>query len=891
MERGRGAIFFLLLLVAGFGAAQNGSGKADEFHVGVILDLGSLVGKVARTSVLLAAQDFYAVHQNHSTKLVLHVMDSVGSDVQAASAAIELLENYKVQAIIGPQKSSEAVFISNLGNVTQVPIISFTATSPSLASDSMPYFVRATLDDSAQVRSISALVEAYGWREVVVVYEDTDYGRGILPYLTDALQEIDVRVPYHSVIPSAATNETIMQELSVLLAMRTRVFIVHISSTMASLLFTKAKEVGMMNKGFAWITTNGVANIIDSLNPTAIDAMNGVLGVRYHVPRSQELDNLSIRWNRMYQQDNPDESPFNKLSIVGLWGYDTIWALAQAAEKVGISGGRDKKPWSIENSTCLESIPISIKGPELLTAIVRNKFRGLSGDFDLTRRQQLKVSAFQIINVVGRGWRQIGLWSVKSGLSGHSNKDYLKKTRPASILDLNPVIWPGESTEIPLGWEVPRAGKKLRVGVCSSENPEFIKAYKELHTNKTTASGLSIDIFEEAVKRLHRPLPYEYLEFDRADTTGSGSYNDFVYQVYLQKYDMAVADITIRYNRSLYVDFTVPYTETGVGMIVPVKENMNTDMWLFLKPLSTTMWFGTIMFFMYTGVVVWLLEYLIGNEHAHEDELERFLARFVLCVWMVVLVILASSYTASFASMLTVQQLSPTVTDVHELQKNGECVGFHQGSYIDGLLVEIGFDRSKIKGYATPADFYSALSNGSVAAVVLEVPYIKLFLAKYNKGYTMVGPIYKSAGFAFVLPKNSPLRAEMSTAILNITGGDTIIQIEKKWIYQNKDENGDGSGAINFESCGGLFLITGVVTTGSLFVAMLMSSYKKREQNVGNKRDDKNESGSGPREEKEKMEEQGAQTSNGEGTELMEGQTTLSVPHRSNGNGDQLARQ
>ncbi|KAE8805731.1 Glutamate receptor 2.8 [Hordeum vulgare] len=617
----------------------------------------------------------------------------------------------------------------------------------------MPYFVRATLDDSAQVRSISALVEAYGWREVVVVYEDTDYGRGILPYLTDALQEIDVRVPYHSVIPWAATNETIMQELSVLLAMRTRVFIVHISSTMASLLFTKAKEVGMMNKGFAWITTNGVANIIDSLNPTAIDAMNGVLGVRYHVPRSQELDNLSIRWNRMYQQDNPDESPFNKLSIVGLWGYDTIWALAQAAEKVGISGGRDKKPWSIENSTCLESIPISIKGPELLTAIVRNKFRGLSGDFDLTRRQQLKVSAFQIINVVGRG----------------------------------------ESTEIPLGWEVPRAGKKLRVGVCSSENPEFIKAYKNLHTNKTTASGLSIDIFEEAVKRLHRPLPYEYVEFDRADTT--------------------------------------------------------------------------------------------------EDELERFLARFVLCVWMVVLVILASSYTASFASMLTVQQLSPTVTDVHELQKNGECVGFHQGSYIDGLLVEIGFDRSKIKGYATPADFYSALSNGSVAAVVLEVPYIKLFLAKYNKGYTMVGPIYKSAGFAFVLPKNSPLRAEMSTAILNITGGDTIIQIEKKWIYQNKDENGDGSGAINFESCGGLFLITGVVTTGSLFVAMLMSSYKKREQNVGNKRDDKNESGSGPREEKEKMEEQGAQTSNGEGTELMEGQTTLSVPHRSNGNGDQLARQ
>ena len=52
-------------------------------------------------------------------------------------------------------------------------------------------------------------------------------------------------------------------------------------------------------------------------------------------------------------------------------------------------------------------------------------------------------------------------------------------------------------------------------------------------------------------------------------------------------------------------------------MIVPVKENVNTDMWLFLKPLSTEMWIGSIILFMYTGVVVWLLEYLNGNEHVH----------------------------------------------------------------------------------------------------------------------------------------------------------------------------------------------------------------------------------------------------------------------------------
>jgi ionotropic glutamate receptor len=444
-----------------------------------------------------------------------------------------LLEEYKVQAIIGPQKSSEAVFISKLGNITQVPTVSFTATSPSLTSGNMPYFVRATTNDSAQVNSIASVIQAYGWRQVVLVYDDTDYGRDIVPYLIDALQDVDIRVPYRSVIPLSATSENIMPELYKLMTMQTRVFIVHMSSTMTSLLFTKAQEVGMMNKGFVWIITNGVANILESLNPSVIEAMNGVIGVRHHVPKSQELDNFSIKWSRMYQQDNPDESPFNKLSIVGLWGYDAAWALAQAAEKTGISSVRNK-PWSSKNSTCFESMAISTNGPELLAAIVQNKFTGFSGDFDLTDRQQLKVSVFQIINVVGRGYREIGFWTLKNGLSRKLNIEGLKITGSASMLDLNPVIWPGESTEIPRGWEVPTSGKRLRVGVRTSAYPEFIKTFKDPATNATKVSGLSVDIFEEVVKRLPFALTYDYIEFDTTDTATTGSYNDFVYQVYLQ---------------------------------------------------------------------------------------------------------------------------------------------------------------------------------------------------------------------------------------------------------------------------------------------------------------------------------------------------------------------
>ena len=122
-------------------------------------------------------------------------------------------------------------------------------------------------------------------------------------------------------------------------------------------------------------------------------------------------------------------------------------------------------------------------------------------------------------------------------------------------------------------------------------------------------------------------------------------------------------------------------------------------------------------------------------------------------IWLFFILVLKSCYTASLTSMLTVQQLQPTVTNVDELLKTGQSVGYGRGSYIKGVLEDLGFDKSKIKPY-TLEDFHSALSKGSKsgdsAAFVSEIPYIKLFLAEHCKGYTMVGPIYKTAGFGYV---------------------------------------------------------------------------------------------------------------------------------------------
>ncbi|KAL6655544.1 hypothetical protein ACP70R_006370 [Stipagrostis hirtigluma subsp. patula] len=852
MERATQTILFLLL-ISHFGTAQNDTKSgADGFPVGVILDLGTLVGKITRTCIQMALEDFYAVHKNYSTKLVLHIRDSHSNNVQAASAALDLLDNHNVQVIIGPQKSSHASFVSDLGNKSQVPVISFTATSPFLLSSSLPYFVRATLNDSAQVNSIASLIKSYGWRQVVPIYEDTDYGRGIIPYLIDALQEIDARVPYRSVIPLSAASEQITQELYKLMTMQTRVFLVHMSSALASTLFTKAKEIGMMNKGFVWIMTDGITNIIDSLDPSVVDAMNGALGIKFFVPKSAELDNFTTRWNRKFQIDNPNDPPL-KLSIFGLWGYDTIWSVAQAVEKVGFNNRTSlQEPAVAKTSTTLDILGTSAYGRELLKNILQNKFRGLSGYFDLSDRQ-LQVSTFQIINVAGNGWREIGFWTAENGISRQ----------------LNVAAWPGKSTEIPRGWEIPVSGKKLQVGVHRSMYPQFMTSEKDHITGATKAGGFSIDVFEEAVKRLPYALPYEYVAFDTTNDTGSRGYDDFVYQVYLKKYDIAIGDITIGLNRTSYVDFTLPYTESGVAMIVPAKSSINKNTWIILEPLSRDLWFNSIIIFLYTGVVVWLLEFL-GNKtnvrglipsklgimiffslFGNNDRVERFLSQIVLIVWVFCFLLLGSCYTANLTTMLTVQQLNSNVTDIHVLLRSGEYVGYRSGTYVEGLLEELGFNKSRIKSYNTPDELESALSkgskNGGIAAFVHEVPYIKLFLANYSHGYLMVGPFYKTAGFGFAFQKGSPLLGDISKAILNVVGGNTINQIEKKWIgYQDKDNNVGRVSVpdkLTTDSFKGLFTLTTVVSTSCLFIAMMIYLYEKVNKQTTNMQGDQNEDG------------------------------------------------
>nr|XP_027084346.1 glutamate receptor 2.7-like [Coffea arabica] len=823
-------------------------------NVGVVLDADTEIGKMGMKCISMALSDLYASHgSSYRTRLVLNTRDSKNTVVGAAAAALDLLKNVEVQAILGPMTSMQANFVINLGDVAQVPIISFSATRPSLSYTRSEFFFRATLNDLSQVQAISAFIHAFGWKAAVPIYVHNEFGEGIIPFLNDALEEINTNLPYRSVIHPLASDDEILKELYKLMTMQTRIFIVHMPFSLGSRLFMKAKEIRMMSKGYVWITTDGMTNFLKLENSTIARSMQGVIGIKPHLRVTKRLQDFAYRW----RNNSQEEASIQDLNIYGLWAYDVTIALAMAVEKIGPRYFSFQRINVSNGSMDLDSFPVSTVGKDLQHALVGTSFTGISGDFHFKNRQ-LDTSIFEIINVVGKEKKVIGFWTTENGTPRNLTSMSGDPILPSSAASLD-ILWPGDSKSIPKGWVIPTNEKKLRIGVPVKDGfSKFVRVINDPKSNTPKVLGFCIDIFDAVMATLPYHVPYDYFPFENADGKSAGSYDDMIYQVYLGNFDAVVGDITIIANRSNYVDFTLPYTESGVTMIVPVKDKKQKTAWVFLKPLTWDLWLTSVCFFIFFAFVIWILERKSNEEFgqtapqqlgtslwfsfstmvfSQREKVVTGLARFVVIIWCFVVLILTQSYTASLTSMLTVSQLEPTLTSIDQLIQNGVKVGYPKGSFVLALLKQLNFNEANLKMYYSLADLHKAFLYGRVAAAFDELPYMKPFVAKYCSKYTMVAPTLKAGGFGFAFPKGSPLLPDVSRGILTITEGPEMSKIEKGWFGEQNVcpdlTTTTSSNRVDVNSFWGLFLIVGAASILALIVFFSMLLYEHRNLFMG----------------------------------------------------------
>lgn len=591
----------------------------------------------------------------------------------------------------------------------------------------------------------------------------------------------------------------------------------------------------MMAEGYAWVITDGLTGPLGSIHPP-----QGVIGLAPHVPSTARLRDVRKRWAHKFMRQHRDADLAQaEMGCYALWAYDAAWAVASAAERLvspgdqpslqGLVGGRS-------GPTDFSGLGKSMSGAKFLAAITSTTFEGLGGRFELINGE-LAVPAFRIVNIMDDAReRGIGFWTRKGGLHRQ-----LGRRGIASNSGLLPVIWPADSTVVPIGWVQPTSGRKLQVAVLGRVDPGY---WPIMHldvdpaTNRTVAGGFVIEVFEAAVRLLPYALPFEYV------LVGSMRYDTLVERVGKGEFDAAVADITITANRSQHVDFTLPYMSSGISMVVPMRDQRSKRAaWVFLKPLRYDLWLISFAFFVFTGFVVWAIEHRSNEEFrgppsyqigtllyfgfstlvfAHRENLKSNLSRFVVVVWVFVVLILQSSYTASLTSMLTVPQLEPAIGDFASLWPGTDKVGIMNNSFMREAMTKTGFPQYRLRPYQATQSFHEALLNGTIGAIVDETLYLRLFLNSYCDNFTQIAQSNKTGGFGFAFPKGSPYVGDLSRAILNLTESDELSSIERKWFGDADGCAAQGSpftsASLSFDSFWGLFLITGAT---SLFCCAL----------------------------------------------------------------------
>ncbi|KAJ8540885.1 hypothetical protein K7X08_001701 [Anisodus acutangulus] len=226
-------------------------------------------------------------------------------------------------------------------------------------------------------------------------------------------------------------------------------------------------------------------------------------------------------------------------------------------------------------------------GPLLLKNLLQSDFVGLTGPFKFSPDKSLIRPAYDIINVIGTGFRRVGYWSNYSGLSIFPPETFYSKppNRSSSSQKLYSVVWPGNNVQKPRGWVFPNNGKQLRIGVpIRVSYREFVSQIQGTNNFK----GFCIDVFTAAVNLLPYAVPHQFVPY------GNGHENP--------SYTDMVKLITAG-----------PYVASGLVVVAPFQK-LNSGGWAFLIPFSAQMWGVITIFFLFVGMVVWILEHRINDE-------------------------------------------------------------------------------------------------------------------------------------------------------------------------------------------------------------------------------------------------------------------------------------
>lgn len=817
----------------------------DVVNVGAVFTFNSVIGRAAIASMEAAVSDVNADPGIlNGTKLNLIRTDAECNAMLGSIKTFQLLER-EVVALIGPQSSTLAHMISEIANGLQVPLVSYAATDPTLSALQFPFFLRTAQSDSQQMAAIADLIDSYGWKEIIAIFVDDEYGRNGISALGDELQKKMARISFKLPLPTNFDSRDINDLLTKSKLLGPRVYVVHVNPDPDLGFFTIAQELKMMTTGYVWFATDWLSTTLDSFfqsNQTSLKILQGVIGLRQYIPPSVQKKALLSQWR------NRQHIGFTNLELntYGYCAYDAVWAVAYSIDRFL----REHNNVSFSSNYQLQNRGLSVLkvfngGNLLLNKLMQTNFTGLTGQVQFSPEHNAVSGYYEIININSNEISSVGYWSNHSGITVSPLRAQNDKHSSYSrhVQKLSNISWPGGSTEKPRGWVIANEERPLRIAVPNRAS--FVEFATESSSHEMI--GYCVDVFTEARKLVPYDVPCTLEHFGNGSS--NPNYYELVKMVADDVYDGAIGDISIVTNRTKIADFTQPYVATGLVIVTPIS-NSSSSAWVFLKPFTLEMWCATGASFVIIAVVIWILEHRVNSDFrgpprrqlvtmflfsfstlfkTNQEDTVSTLGRMVMVVWLFLLLVITSSYTASLTSILTVQQLSSPITGIDSLAASNLPIGYQVGSFAYSYLTgNLHVSPSRLHPLGSPAEYEMALrkgpSQGGVAAIVDELPYIELFLSKQTD-FGILGQPFTRNGWGFVFHRGSPLAIDMSTAILKLAESGKLQAIYRKWFCQMgcPEERAKDSAPdqLHLSSFWGLYLLCGVFTVIALLVFLV----------------------------------------------------------------------
>jgi branched-chain amino acid transport system substrate-binding protein len=178
-------------------ASPTGSGSADGGCGLKIAFFGALTGSAANLGVNIEQGAELAINaynaQHSDCKVEIVKFDSQGTPDMAPGLARKLVTDKKVIGIVGPAFSGESEAADPIFNEAGIPLITPSATRPSLATQKWKVFHRALANDDSQGPAAALYIKSTLKAQKIFVADDqTAYGAGLADKVKSTLGSLVV---------------------------------------------------------------------------------------------------------------------------------------------------------------------------------------------------------------------------------------------------------------------------------------------------------------------------------------------------------------------------------------------------------------------------------------------------------------------------------------------------------------------------------------------------------------------------------------------------------------------------------------------------------------------------------------------------------------------------